>query len=329
MPSFDLETVQADNGTVTVTGRWHGVRGRRFMRPSLTPVGDGGGARLLADLEHKPWAAQDGEQWVAVFAWDGALSEAEALELAVAPDLVVQIPPPGRNGARDAKPRKASGPAAKRRSAATERDTALAERDAARQERDQAVRGRQQAEARSDELSRELDAAVEERERLAAQCDEARGRIERLTRELAEARDQHLAVQRETERMSGLVADQEVRWREAQVRADRVSGERDNALKDAAVLRARVKELEAADESRNSGTEALQDRLETLQRELAQTREALAQAERRPGPEAAPIPAPLRVRSRLDWTASPHARYVALGAFLVVLAIVLIIVAGH
>src|SRR5579859_2277301 len=75
-----------------VEGRWLGVRGRRFMRPALTAVIDGQETRLLADLAHKPWAAEDGESWIAAFPYSpqsGAITEAE---LTVAPDITITLP---------------------------------------------------------------------------------------------------------------------------------------------------------------------------------------------------------------------------------------------
>ena len=54
-----------------VVGRWFGVRGRRFIRPTLYVDADGESRRLLAVLDHKPWAVEDGEEWIAAFAWDG------------------------------------------------------------------------------------------------------------------------------------------------------------------------------------------------------------------------------------------------------------------
>ena len=54
-----------------VTGRWFGVRGRRFMRPTLHVRVDGRRRRLIAVLDHKPWAADTEDTWTAAFAWRG------------------------------------------------------------------------------------------------------------------------------------------------------------------------------------------------------------------------------------------------------------------
>src|SRR5690349_16741528 len=83
-----------------VTGRWFGLRGHRFMRPSLVVEAGEERRRLLAVLEHKPWAADDGEPWTAAFAWHGEPEELGAAEMSVAPSVVVELPPPPVPGAR-------------------------------------------------------------------------------------------------------------------------------------------------------------------------------------------------------------------------------------
>src|SRR5437588_2495068 len=77
-----------------VEGRWLGVRGRRFMRPALTIVVDGHETRLLADLAHKPWAAEDGEPWMAAFPYPRRTGEILEAELTVAPDITIPLPAP-------------------------------------------------------------------------------------------------------------------------------------------------------------------------------------------------------------------------------------------
>jgi hypothetical protein len=83
-----------------VAGRWFGVRGRRFVRPTLTLRQKGAPVRALADLEHKPWAAEDGEVWTAAFSVDEGLDGAREIELSVAPDIVVELRPKGKKLAR-------------------------------------------------------------------------------------------------------------------------------------------------------------------------------------------------------------------------------------
>jgi hypothetical protein len=92
--SFELDRFEFGGGDrLELSGRWFGVRGRRFMRPTLAHALEGERRRALADLEHKPWAAEDGEPWHASFPWpEGA--EVLETELSVAPDITVRLPPP-------------------------------------------------------------------------------------------------------------------------------------------------------------------------------------------------------------------------------------------
>ena len=83
-----------------MAGRWFGVRGRRFVRPTLTLLHKGAAVRALADLEHKPWAAEDGEVWTAAFNVDESLDGAREIELSVAPDIIVALRPKGKKLAR-------------------------------------------------------------------------------------------------------------------------------------------------------------------------------------------------------------------------------------
>jgi hypothetical protein len=98
--TFELESCAIDGERLEVSGRWHGVRGRRFVRPTLSAQVGRGTVRALADLEHKPWAPDDGESWVAAFDWTAPMNGIDAFELAVAPDLAVSVPAPGTDGRR-------------------------------------------------------------------------------------------------------------------------------------------------------------------------------------------------------------------------------------
>jgi hypothetical protein len=92
---FELERFElADRDRLEVSGRWFGVRGRRFVRPTLTLMGNGERARVLADLDHKPWTAEDGEAWTAAFPVDPGGGAVDEVELAVAPDIAISLPAP-------------------------------------------------------------------------------------------------------------------------------------------------------------------------------------------------------------------------------------------
>jgi hypothetical protein len=93
--SFAVDALAQDaDGRVELTGRWFGIRGRRFVRPTLTAaLKSGGERRALADLAHKPWAGEDGEPWTAAFQLGVEIEEAAELELNVAPDITIPVGP--------------------------------------------------------------------------------------------------------------------------------------------------------------------------------------------------------------------------------------------
>src|SRR4051794_5532146 len=127
---FELESFEwttADR--LEVTGRWFGVRGRRFMRPVVNLRVDGRRRRMIAVLDHKPWAADGEGTWIAAFPWRGEHGTITNARLEVAPDVVLALPAPGvdaggailhpRPPKRDApKPRTESPPPAKPQDAA-------------------------------------------------------------------------------------------------------------------------------------------------------------------------------------------------------------------
>ena len=85
--SFELEGLDLEGDQLVVTGHWSGVRGLRFVRPML--VADD--RRILATLEHKPWAPSLDRAWVAAFPWEGDEVNVDALTLAVAPQVTVAL----------------------------------------------------------------------------------------------------------------------------------------------------------------------------------------------------------------------------------------------
>ncbi|MFZ0039781.1 MAG: hypothetical protein WAK93_00615, partial [Solirubrobacteraceae bacterium] len=107
--SFQVDGVElTDAGQLVVTGRWFGIRGRRFVRPTLTmTLPDGTERRALAELDHKPWAAEDGQPWLAAFAVDVKPEHTSSAELSVAPDIIVAL---DRAGATAVVPRRRRRP---------------------------------------------------------------------------------------------------------------------------------------------------------------------------------------------------------------------------
>ena len=94
---FELERFERTReDRIEISGRWYGLRGRRFVRPVLkVQLGGGARRRAIALLEHKPWAADDGQTWVAAFAWPKGIDAIEGAELEVGPGLIVDLPAPG------------------------------------------------------------------------------------------------------------------------------------------------------------------------------------------------------------------------------------------
>ena len=101
-----LEVIRFEWATperIELVGVWHGLRARRFIRPTLVLEGEGEPKRLLALLEHKPWPADDGKEWIAAFAWRGEVVKFKSADLNVGSGIDVQLPPPRM---RPGKPRR-------------------------------------------------------------------------------------------------------------------------------------------------------------------------------------------------------------------------------
>lgn len=86
--SFELSRLELDDGRLVVSGWWSGVRGMRFVRPALLLDG----RKMLATLEHKPWAVASDGSWTAAFPWKqkGPL-DVSGVTLAVAPSVEVPL----------------------------------------------------------------------------------------------------------------------------------------------------------------------------------------------------------------------------------------------
>jgi hypothetical protein len=222
--TFEVERFEwTSDNRLEVAGRWFGLRGRRFIRPTLDIEVDGERRRMLALLEHKPWAADDGEHWIAAFAWNGNPVAAAAAELAVGPDLAVELPAPETPaGARKPGPAAASGsrkaragatPGAKAagdgaptgmKEAGAAKGSTTAAPDAPDRVRKEAPSGRGAGAgrgARADRgAAREPAGAVERREArpprdraLQAELTAARAEIKRLTEQLEHVAAAHSA----------------------------------------------------------------------------------------------------------------------------------------
>src|SRR3954464_4472231 len=96
--SFELDGFQwAGEERLEVSGRWFAVRGRRFVRPTLTLRAGGRRRRMIAVLDHKPGAAIEGAPGRAGSAGRAPEGEIAPARLEVAPDVVLELPPPGES----------------------------------------------------------------------------------------------------------------------------------------------------------------------------------------------------------------------------------------
>ena len=292
-----------EDGRVEVSGRWFGVRGRRFVRPTLTlTLGDDGPQqRWLADLEHKPWAALDGEPWMAAFPVDVELAGASSIELSVAPDIEIMLrAPEGATGSAAASP-----VAAQARSPMAKQDTQGRRRPSARA---------QDLERLSTRLSSAQAALERERERRAGvdvALEEQRAESRRLSAELGRARaelDLARTVQRESEAMSAELDSTRRQLRAAEHRYEELVAEHDRATGVHASVEAELRERSGALESARDALE--QERTRSAER----LRSAEARAAAPPRTPPAPTedrfdesePEPTRAEPRRPRPAAPH-----------------------
>jgi hypothetical protein len=252
--SFEVDRFAwLEGGRLEVVGRWFGIRGRRFLRPTLDVEVDGEPRRMLALLEHKPWAADDGEEWIAAFEWTGEPVALGAAELAVGQELAVELPAPS------------GAPRAKRRARAT------GERLEARPPRAQALEAElAAARAETEELRGQLSAERRAREKLADEVRELRreraadqtaaGEVEKARDAALAERDAALAERdAASATRDAALAERET----ARTEAARAAGEREKAVRERVAVE---HELAAAVKSRDK---ARQERNEWLTRARA------------------------------------------------------------
>src|SRR5215218_1638111 len=98
--TFELERFEwAADDRLEVSGRWHGLTGRRLARPVLTVEVDGRRRRLTA-LPGGQLPGTGGEPWRATFAWPHGPADVESAELEIGRRLVVDLPAPRRRTRR-------------------------------------------------------------------------------------------------------------------------------------------------------------------------------------------------------------------------------------
>jgi hypothetical protein len=335
--SFDLERFEwTASDRLEVAGRWFGMRGLRFMRPTLDLQADGERHRLLALLEHKPWAAEEGELWVAAFPWDGDRPQLTAAELAVGPNLAVELALPGaaRKNGRSRKQQKRAPvraePSRERlveeaRQARDERDLAFRERDAALTMRENAVSDQTAAVRAQKGLTRERDAALAARAETLEQLEAVRAELDAALAERNQALAELESIRAELEPAMAARAA-------AMAELESVMKERDEAIASrGAALRARELGLEERDRALAAMQALARERDAAVRQVEARERFERDRAARRrearlpPADEVETDPQPTLLDSAPVATARPPraaARWLAVGV-LVLLVLIL------
>lgn len=309
---FELDRFEDSDGRLIVEGRWFGVRGRRFIRPTLT---FGGHSRLLADLVDKPWTAEDGRSWRASFALDEQLDgELPEAELAVGPDLAVTLSPPQRGKANRDRRRRSERVSAGR--SAKQPSSPSAERPETELARVRSDRERLRLEHR--QLATDRKALQGELEVAAAETDRLRARLRHTEQELADVRVAHERLQANLERTHAALDSAREDLARAGAQANNATAARDAAMvqRDSAVaehegasraLDQARRELAAALAERDAAV-AERDALVTerdaavAERDAAVTERDALVAERDPAAGQRPIPA---AGARDAWLAGP------------------------
>ena len=236
--SFEVERLERAGDELVVSGHWSGLRGVRFMRPTLVV----GGREVLATLEHKPWAPRTDRAWTAAFPWTGGTPDARELELAVAPSVSVQLGPP----IDEPEPPLVLVPPA---------DVDEAPDDPTPPLTTDRMRARL--------LEQELAAAEQERDELRARLDTAQALVDAADTARSEL-ELNLRRERRAADAAGETRDEIVRARTAAERdRDNALAQRDEAVKDreAAVrTRARMELTVAEAAERQAAAEAALDR---------------------------------------------------------------------
>jgi len=282
--TFEVERFEwASDDRLEVVGRWFGLRGHRFLRPTLDVEVSGARRRMLAVLEHKPWAAEEGEKWVAAFAWAGERARLDDAELTVSPDLAVQLPVPDSD------------------EAVTETTVATAERLPARRPRtavleDELAAALAEVERRDEELAQLRETHTETTRELRERAGTAQEKAKQLEAELEKARGRMAAAEEEVE-SERRAAEEDRRRQLDSMREERdaATADRNRAEAEAEAARAdrdeALKELAAAASERDALVEARDRAREERNAWMSRARASAAEA-RGKAPIAERVPAP-------------------------------------
>jgi hypothetical protein len=326
--AFQLDRFeQTGEDRLEVAGRWYGVRGLRFVRPALTVQTREGERNLLALLEHKPWAAEEGESWIAAFPWKGESPDPDKAELAVAPSVVVALAPTG-DGAGRAGATRGRRSVHQRLEESEVRGRRLDSEVAwLREEREALVADKRTADEEAARLRAELAEAQAAIEAAGEERDAARGEREAAAKQLQAAgeerdRARHAAERAQAERDAALSE-----------RESAAAG-RDQALLD---LQTTVREREEARSERDALLAERDEAVAARQRAFAERDAALGRGSGFPAMSAADLerqphspspagnhqrrPARMPRMPNVDWAA----RAIALGALIVLLIVVIVL----
>ena len=289
-PAFIVERFAASGDRVEVSGHWLGLRGRHLVRPVLWLHRGESRERLVAVLDHKPWAADDGEPWLAAFKWKGGKLDAERAELEVGRELIVELPLPGR-AAPKPRPARARVPTELERtreellSATKERSTLQAALDVAQAKaeelartRDELARAREDADRARTDGERMVNDEYRQREAALAAAEEATGRAREAEsalrlgeRQLEAARAAYAELESARDRLAAqldCVRDDTTRA-ELAARVDALEAERDAAVAARDKLAARPAPRPAEPAADPAELAVAREQAERLERELA------------------------------------------------------------
>ena len=311
--AFQLDRFeQTGDDRLEIAGRWYGVRGLRFVRPSLTVQTKDGERNLLALLEHKPWAVEEGESWIAAFPWEGESPDPGMTELAVAPSVVVAL---ARELGAEATAPTRPNLRAQMQEAEVRARRAESEIAWLREEREALIADKRAAEEEAAELRGDLRESRSAIEAATAERDAA-------VQERADVMSRHESAARERDEA---VAARE----ELEAARDRAVTERDTAL---AARDAALSEIETAQRARAEAVAerdalvaARDEALERASHALAERDAALGRGSGFPAVSAADLArqphAPAPDPESHDWTA----RAIAATALVVLLIVVVLL----
>jgi hypothetical protein len=282
--SFELDRFERSDGRLELGGRWYGVRGVRFIRPTLRLRSPVGSSRALADLEHKPWMPADGEPWEAAFPCNEDLKVLDA-ELAVTSGIVIPLPAPdgdrGDAGPIPALPRREPARAKPGSTRGATTEPRKPSKGAPPTTGDQSPKAGKRGRRESLDVAKELAVLREETERLRAEPVRLQGELDQ-----SEQLRQH--AEGELERLK-LDADGAVARRDAAVgRYEDVASEREAAVhaRDEALaerdqararLRAGVAERDRAVAERDAATSSREQAISERDRAIAEHDRAIAE----------------------------------------------------